>query len=332
MKLMKNQGDIYTGFDGSRQIIVAAGATVEVSDGKASQLIADFSKNWELVASNAVAAEKYPYKASLIMLVKDNLTLTRQTIRSVLRHTTPGYQLILIDNGSKAATKQYLRTLLKHPHVRLLTMPTNYGFPKAVNYGIGAAEGEAIVLINNDVVVGEGWLGHLLKPLLDEAVAVVSPMRTVTYDDYVHLLRPQGQPPMCEYKIPYQPGDESELVPLINEKQRALGAGYFQTSDMCAFFCVAISRNALARIGLMDEDFGMGLSEDTYYCDLVRRAGMKILIDTELYVFHHTSKTVAKMWPNRGAEQIEANNVVRKQKLEAGYTDTRHLLQPLGIH
>ena len=41
-------------------------------------------------------------------------------------------------------------------------MTVNLGFPAAINQGLRQARGEYLVLLNNDVVVTEGWLDHLI--------------------------------------------------------------------------------------------------------------------------------------------------------------------------
>ena len=39
---------------------------------------------------------------------------------------------------------------------------TNRGFPTAINQGLQYARGEYLVLLNNDVVVTDGWLEQLV--------------------------------------------------------------------------------------------------------------------------------------------------------------------------
>ena len=44
----------------------------------------------------------------------------------------------------------------------VVTNTTNVGFPAAINQGLRLARGEYLVLLNNDVVVTDGWLDQLI--------------------------------------------------------------------------------------------------------------------------------------------------------------------------
>ena len=46
--------------------------------------------------------------------------------------------------------------------VTVVANATNRGFPAAINQGLQLAQGEYLVLLNNDVVVTDGWLDQLI--------------------------------------------------------------------------------------------------------------------------------------------------------------------------
>jgi glycosyltransferase involved in cell wall biosynthesis/Flp pilus assembly protein TadD len=102
--------------------------------------------------------------ASIIIPCSNQLEFTRQCIAALNRHTRRPCELIVIDNGSTDGTAEYLagvRDMASVP-VTVITNRTNRGFPAAINQGLKAARGEYLVLLNNDVVVTEGWLGQLI--------------------------------------------------------------------------------------------------------------------------------------------------------------------------
>ena len=59
--------------------------------------------------------------------------------------------------------------------VTVVTNTRNLGFPAAINQGLRIARGQYLVLLNNDVVVTDGWL--------DQLIALVSAQRDLTTED-----------------------------------------------------------------------------------------------------------------------------------------------------
>jgi GT2 family glycosyltransferase len=82
----------------------------------------------------------------------------------------------VVDNGSDDGTAAYLagvRDMASVP-VTVVTNLTNLGFPAAVNQGLRLARGEYLVLLNNDVVVTDGWLDQLIALVNAKRPSVVS--------------------------------------------------------------------------------------------------------------------------------------------------------------
>jgi len=264
------------------------------------------------------------------MPVMENYEYTAQAIADIRKHTRQNYEIILIDNGSGAKTKAKLLKLLTDDD-KFLSFPDNYGFPRAMNYGVGIATGEYIVLMNNDVRLPAKWLDKLLAPFSDYAVGVSSPIRTIVDKGVIRLLRPSGHPPTMA-DLPYVKGREAATVAKINKKQEEQGAGVFYTDDMVAFFCVALSRRAIDTVGYFDEDFGLGLCEDNYFCRLLLNNGFKIAINTELFCLHLTSQTIRKIWPDDiGVAAIGENSKLLTKKLHSGVLNTHAALRPIGV-
>jgi hypothetical protein len=55
---------------------------------------------------------------------------------------------------------------------------------------------------------------------------------------------------------------------------------------MLSFFCVALRRDVLDRVGMLDEDFGLGFYEDDDYCMRARHAGYKLICAEDVFVYH----------------------------------------------
>ena len=59
--------------------------------------------------------------------------------------------------------------------VRILSSPVNRGFGGACNWGCAEARGEMLVLLNDDVVVADGWLEADGRRIYDVANMRVGP-------------------------------------------------------------------------------------------------------------------------------------------------------------
>jgi GT2 family glycosyltransferase len=94
---------------------------------------------------------------------------------SCLRHLaaqTVSHTVIVADNASPDDTVPRVR--VEFPHVRVLELGANLGFPVACNRGVNAACGDTVVLLNNDVDCPPTFLERIVAPLRDDAVGSVA--------------------------------------------------------------------------------------------------------------------------------------------------------------
>jgi GT2 family glycosyltransferase len=70
------------------------------------------------------------------------------------------FEVILVDNGSTDRSVGLARE--SFPQVRVIELDANYGFARAMNVGIEAAEGEYIVPLNYDTQARADWLAELV--------------------------------------------------------------------------------------------------------------------------------------------------------------------------
>ena len=92
-----------------------------------------------------------------------------------LRSQTVRPHVVVVDNGSTDGTVQLVRQ--RFPEVRLLALGENLGFGRAINRAvldIPAADGDALVLVNNDVVCEPRFVETLCEPLEREGVGMAA--------------------------------------------------------------------------------------------------------------------------------------------------------------
>jgi N-acetylglucosaminyl-diphospho-decaprenol L-rhamnosyltransferase len=78
-----------------------------------------------------------------------------------------GHRIILVDNASGDGTVAAVAE--RFPAVVVVEMEENVGFGRAVNAGAACGDADAIVLVNNDLFVEEGFVDALLAPLRADA-------------------------------------------------------------------------------------------------------------------------------------------------------------------
>jgi glycosyltransferase involved in cell wall biosynthesis len=102
--------------------------------------------------------------ASVIIPCWNQLEFTRQCIVALMRQTGANWELIVVNNGSSDGTADYLGGVqdASPVPVTVIANGTNRGFPAAINQGLQYARGEYLVLLNNDVVVTDGWLRQMI--------------------------------------------------------------------------------------------------------------------------------------------------------------------------
>ena len=61
------------------------------------------------------------------------------------------------------------------------------------------------------------------------------------------------------------------------------------------FYCVALRKSAIDKVGLLDEKFGIGMFEDDDYCMRFTQAGYKLVITDGCFIYHKGSVSFKKL-------------------------------------
>lgn len=102
-------------------------------------------------------------KATIVIPNINGKGWLKDSIESVYAQTEQDFELIVVDNGSTDESLEQARAYCVRPNFTLIENGVNTGFSHAVNQGIARAQGEYVVLFNNDAFAEPQWLAELIR-------------------------------------------------------------------------------------------------------------------------------------------------------------------------
>lgn len=102
-------------------------------------------------------------KSTVVIPNYNGMKFIENCKRALEQETSTEFQVLLVDNGSKDGSREWIEQHWKD--ARCICLPENQGFCKAVNVGIEAAETDYVILLNNDTEVAPGFVKALEEAL-----------------------------------------------------------------------------------------------------------------------------------------------------------------------
>jgi GT2 family glycosyltransferase len=194
-------------------------------------------------------------------------------------------EIIVVDNASTDGSPECVES--RFPHVRVVRNATNLGFAKANNIGISHSRGRYLCFINSDVKVLKDCVTHLVDYCEQQSdVGMVGPRlfggdgelqrscrgaptlwnmfcRTLALDTLFPKMKV-----FAGYSLAYWPHEVVRPVDILS--------GCFWL----------VRKEALARVGLLDESFFM-YGEDMDWCKRFWAAGWKVVFVPTAEAIHY---------------------------------------------
>ncbi len=211
-------------------------------------------------------------KASVIIPVWNGREYLPTCLEALLAQGYPDLEIIAVDNASTDGSADLVAE--RYPQVRLIRNWSNLGFAGGCNMGLRAAQGEVLVLLNQDTRVLPGWLQALVEALRRPEVGIAG----------CKILYPDGQ------TIQHAGGwIEWPLGLAHHYGQGEPDEGQWDTPREVEYVtgaAMAFRRELLERVGLLDEGFWPGYFEDTDFCLRAREAGYKVWYVPDAVLIH----------------------------------------------
>jgi GT2 family glycosyltransferase len=218
-----------------------------------------------------------PAPVSIIIPAFNQVEYCRQCLHTLLDNTDGDYKLILVDNGSTDGVGELFDSI---PGAVVEHAPQNLGFAAGINLGLRHAEGHAL-LLNSDTLLPPGWLGRMVAALeSDPAIGMVGPRSNcVSGSQLIEGLNFDQMDAINAYALQRAAEHHGEL----RDVARLVG------------FCLLIRDSVWQTLGGLDEQYGIGNYEDDDYCVRVLRAGHRLCVAEDSFVFHYGSRTFLGM-------------------------------------
>lgn len=162
-----------------------------------------------------------------------------ECLLSIKKHTDKPHEIIFLDHGAAPKLKKQIAKAIKdNRNYKAIKIDRKVNFTQSLNVGINQSTGEYIVLLFDDVFVGEGWVADMMECLHSgKKIGIVGAMS----NDASSLQRVEG----IDFNSP-----EKRLSFRERNRHRII---YTRNIDG---FCLLFKRDLLIQIDLFDEIFG----------------------------------------------------------------------------
>ena len=188
------------------------------------------------------------------------------------------FEILILENNSKKNIYKFNNDIIK-----VFSLGTNYGFSKALNFGISKSSYKYILSVNPDVTVSEGSIFNILSYFKDNKdIGVVGPKVLNSDLTYQHS---------CRRRFPYLKYVFIKLLLLdkigfrSNYNYSDIPNDITSTVDSISGCFFLTSKDVIKKIGLFDENFFIYF-EDTDFCLRAKEKGYNVIYYPEASVIH----------------------------------------------
>jgi GT2 family glycosyltransferase len=120
-------------------------------------------------------------RVTAVVLNYDGRHLLETALPSLAAQRYRDFRTVVVDNGSGDDSRAWLAE--RWPAVEVVGLPVNVGVTRALNVCVGAAAGELVALLNNDVELDPAFLGELVAALDAHPEAGVAAPKLIDFHD-----------------------------------------------------------------------------------------------------------------------------------------------------
>jgi GT2 family glycosyltransferase len=228
---------------------------------------------------------------SIVIPSKNQYQVVRRCIESIYKKTTyPNFEIILVDTGStdKKVHRWYERIKRQHKNLQVIDWPEQpFSYSRSCNRGAEVANGELLVMLNNDTeVLTPDWLELMAGDAQREDIGAVGCL--LFFPDKFHIQHAGigiGLGGVAANSFSMMTLDQ----PMTQTQHLMLNTKHGMTAVTAA--CLMIRKNLFEEIGGFAEDFRVTYNDVDLCLRLVEK-GYENLYTPYVRLIHHESISV----------------------------------------
>jgi GT2 family glycosyltransferase len=222
----------------------------------------------------------------IVVCVHNALEDVNACLESVAKYDDGRCRLIIVDDGSAAPTRDFLRHYASGKDIQLIRNEQAGGYTIAANQGMKAATGDFVILLNSDTIVTRGWVDNLVVCANSRpSLGLVGPLsNTASWQSIPDIERKAD---WASNNLP-----DGISVSTMGEVVTAFAGCLYPRISFLNGFCLLIKREVIERVGYFDEQtFAKGYGEENDYCLRARANGYELAVADNVYIYHSQSKS-----------------------------------------
>jgi GT2 family glycosyltransferase len=227
---------------------------------------------------------------TIVVVPRENFSLARQCLETMLSNTAPGTPLVYVDAGSPPRVARYLKAVANERGFTLLRTEHHLAPNQARNYGLAHVDTEFVAFVDNDVYVEPGWLTALEDCARDTGATLVGPVYLCGYRSAAHIHQAGGlNRVVVENGRRIHRETHAHAGKSLAAVARELHRG---ETEQVEFHCMLARRRVLEDMGQLDEGF-LSMDEHLDLCLSVRQHGGTVWFEPKAVVSYVIPKRPA---------------------------------------
>lgn len=245
----------------------------------------------EVLDSKALTTYRIKYEIngnpliSIVIPTKDHIDDLKKCLDSIYTKSTyKNFEIIIVENNSAdSATFEYYDKLKsQYDNLHVVIWKDKFNYSAINNFGVKCANGEYVLLLNNDVeVITPAWLEEMLMFAQRSDVGAVGSMLYYPDKTIQHAGVILGIGGVAGHSHRYK---------------SANNVGYFarasiaQNLSACTAACLMMRKAVFNEVGGLDEEYAVAFN-DVDLCMAIRKKGYLIVFTPYSELYHYESKS-----------------------------------------